>query len=60
MILFKNYPSLSAQMRANVPEHGDKYEKLAEEIRNFLAIKNGQAKTKEILDHFKVCFHKKK
>uniref|UniRef100_A0A183BTS6 DNA repair and recombination protein RAD54-like n=1 Tax=Globodera pallida TaxID=36090 RepID=A0A183BTS6_GLOPA len=52
-----NYPSLSAQSRPNSLPFGDKYEKLADEIRNFLAVNNGRANTNEILTRFQNRVH---
>uniref|UniRef100_A0A914HYC7 DNA repair and recombination protein RAD54-like n=1 Tax=Globodera rostochiensis TaxID=31243 RepID=A0A914HYC7_GLORO len=52
-----NYSSLSAQSRPNSLPFGDKYEKLADEIRNFLALNNGKANTNEILTRFQNRVH---
>ncbi|KAL3112868.1 hypothetical protein niasHT_015574 [Heterodera trifolii] len=52
-----NYPSISAQLRPHSLPFGDKYEKLADEIRNFLAVNDGRATTSEILSRFKNRVH---
>lgn len=49
----RDYPSLSAHASTSSTSFGDRHEKLAEEIRNFICVNNGSARTEEILSRFK-------
>uniref|UniRef100_A0A915ECN9 DNA repair and recombination protein RAD54-like n=1 Tax=Ditylenchus dipsaci TaxID=166011 RepID=A0A915ECN9_9BILA len=49
----QNYPSLVSQLRPHTFTTGDRYEKLAEDVRAFFVKQNGRASTSEVLFKFK-------
>lgn len=50
------FPSLIPKQKTLDISLGDKYEKLAEEIRQFFIKKDARVTTDEVVEKFKVCF----